>query len=91
MKHERACAIVGGPVYRGAAIPEIAGQYFYGDFCVGWVRSAAWDGERFSKPQQWSRQFGEVGQLTALAEDGRGELLILTRDGEMYRIVPQRG
>ncbi len=91
VKHERACAIVGGPVYRGSAIPEIAGEYFYGDFCVGWVRSAAWDGERFSVPRQWSREFGEVGQLTALAEDGDGEILILTREGEMYRIVPVRG
>ena len=35
VKHERACAIVGGPVYHGTAIPELHGEYFYADFCVG--------------------------------------------------------
>ena len=86
--HDRACAIIGGPSYQGAAMPELHGQVFYGDFCVGWVRSAAWDGERFGTPMEWSSQFGEVGQVTALAEDGNGEMILLTSAGEAYRIVP---
>lgn len=90
VKHERACAIVGGPVYRGAAIPELHGEYFYGDFCVGWVRSARWDGDRFLQPTEWSRQFGEIPQTTALAEDGHGEILLLTREGAVFRIVAER-
>ncbi len=31
------CAIVGGYVYRGAAIPALDGMYVYGDFCTGGI------------------------------------------------------
>jgi hypothetical protein len=37
--HSDGCSITGGYVYRGSAIPEIAGRYFYSDFCGGWLRS----------------------------------------------------
>jgi len=29
------CAIVGGFVYRGSAIPSLVGKYIYGDYCTG--------------------------------------------------------
>lgn len=29
------CSISGGYVYRGCAIPDLAGWYFYGDYCTG--------------------------------------------------------
>ena len=32
-------AIIGGYVYRGAAIPELQGQYLFSDLCTGFVRS----------------------------------------------------
>ncbi len=31
--HDEGCAVTGGFVYRGQAIPELDGQYFYGDWC----------------------------------------------------------
>ncbi len=33
------CAIMGGYVYRGTQIPELAGRYLYVDFCQGELRS----------------------------------------------------
>ncbi|MGZ6347500.1 MAG: PQQ-dependent sugar dehydrogenase, partial [Anaerolineales bacterium] len=33
--HEDGCAITGGYVYRGKALPEWKGIYFYGDYCSG--------------------------------------------------------
>ncbi len=33
--HADGCAITGGYVYRGAALPEWQGIYFYGDYCSG--------------------------------------------------------
>ncbi len=88
--HQRSCAIVGGPVYRGQAIPELAGRYLYADFCVGWIRSAQWDGTGLVPGEELSRDFGEVGQITALAEDPDGEVLILTLAGDIYRLVAER-
>ncbi|MGH9897095.1 MAG: PQQ-dependent sugar dehydrogenase, partial [bacterium] len=31
------CSITGGVVYRGSAIPELTGHYFYSDHCGGWL------------------------------------------------------
>ncbi|MBU1865965.1 MAG: PQQ-dependent sugar dehydrogenase, partial [Actinobacteria bacterium] len=39
------CAVTGGYVYRGSAIPEMVGHYFYADWCAGWIHSFLYDGE----------------------------------------------
>jgi len=88
--HERLCAIVGGPVYSGSAIPELNGHYFFGDFCVGWVRSAPFADGQFAETTQWSNDFGERGQVTSIGEDPSGELVITYSSGEVYRVVPVR-
>jgi hypothetical protein len=35
------CAIIGGFVYRGTQVPELAGRYVYTDLCTGGLRSIA--------------------------------------------------
>ncbi len=90
VEHVRTCALVGGPVYEGSAMPELQGHYFYADFCVGWVRSAPLEDGTFGRVTDWSQDLGDIGQITALGEDGAGEILVLTATGEMYRIVPSR-
>jgi glucose/arabinose dehydrogenase len=35
--HGDGCSITGGHVYRGTAIPDVIGHYFFADFCEGWV------------------------------------------------------
>jgi glucose/arabinose dehydrogenase len=37
--HDDGCSITGGFVYRGKALPELAGTYFFSDYCTGWLRS----------------------------------------------------
>ena len=34
-RHGQGCAITGGVVYRGTAIPQLQGHYIYGDVCSG--------------------------------------------------------
>jgi glucose/arabinose dehydrogenase len=83
------CAIVGGQVYRGSAIPELDGQYFFGDFCGGWVRSLEYaDGEIVSTTA-WS-DLGTHRLLTSIGTDSDGELYLMTLDGELWKIVPVR-
>lgn len=85
--HERACAVVGGPVYRGSKLPALEGHYFYGDYCVGWVRSLVFDGSRVIAEYDWEADLGRVGNITTFGVDADGEVLVATQEGELYRIV----
>lgn len=80
-----ACSITGGFVYRGAAIPEIAGHYFYSDYCAGWVRSFMYSSGVVSDQRSW--EIGDIGSVTSFGEDASGELYIVSANGRVYRIV----
>jgi glucose/arabinose dehydrogenase len=75
------CSVIGGHVYRGAAIPELAGRYLYGDFCTGEVWAAAPRGGGW---EPIALPFTLPG-LTAFGEDAEGELW-LTAQGTVYRL-----
>ena len=80
------CAIVGGYVYRGLAIPRLAGTYLYGDNCrsnVEGVRQR--DGHVTAQ-----RDLGiTVDGLTTFGEDGTGEIYLAARGGTIYRLAPK--
>jgi hypothetical protein len=40
--HAAGCSVTGGVVYRGKALPDLAGAYFYADYCTGMLRSFRW-------------------------------------------------
>ncbi len=84
--HADGCSITGGYVYRGAALPALAGRYFYSDWCSGWVRSFRFSNGTAADPQDWpTLQPG--GGVASFGEDGRGELYLMTGSA-VYRIVP---
>lgn len=84
------CSITGGEVYRGDAIPDLIGHYFYADWCRGWIRSFRFaDGEAADR-QDWSGDL-EVGTVSSFGRDADGELLVLGWDaGTLSRIIPDR-
>lgn len=84
--HDEGCSVTGGYVYRGSAIPEVVGHYFYSDFCSGFLRSFRLvDGEAV-EPREWD--VGDLGQVTSFGVDATGELYILSIDGTLRRLVP---
>lgn len=87
LPHQRLCAIVGGPVYRGEGIPELEGHYFYADYCVGWVRSLVFDGEGVVAEYDWESDLGSPGHITTFGLDSSGEMLVATQEGQLHRIV----
>jgi hypothetical protein len=86
--HAEGCSITGGFVYRGSAIPAIAGHYFYADFCEGWVRSFRFLGGSVADEREWP-ELAPGGQVPGLGEDASGELYVLDAGGTVYRLVPQ--
>lgn len=83
--HGEGCSITGGHVYRGSAIPELVGQYFYADYCRGWVRSFEVQGSGEVETHNWD--VGGLGPITSFGEDGAGELYFLTEEGRVHRIT----
>lgn len=81
------CAVIGGYVYRGTAIPGLQGTYFYSDHCQHWVKSFYYSGGTISQKRTWSGLDPGDG-VTSFGEDSAGELYICTENtGNVYRIV----
>ncbi|MFC0253678.1 PQQ-dependent sugar dehydrogenase [Massilia consociata] len=78
------CSITGGFVYRGSALPELAGRYFYSDFCRGWLKSFLAGGGSILEQRDWN--VGSIGNVVSLGQDGQGELYLMTSRGSIYKI-----
>ena len=78
------CSITGGFVYRGSSIPELAGTYFYADYCAGWVRSFVFNASATDK-REWN--LGSIGSVTSFGEDSGGELYLTSSNGRVYKFV----
>jgi len=84
--HNDGCSVTGGHVYRGTAIPDLAGTYFYSDYCGGWVRSFRYVGGAVTEAHSWDA-LAPGGGVPSFGEDGAGELYVLSASGGVYRIV----
>ena len=82
------CSITGGVVYRGAAIPELAGHYLFSDYCGGYLRSFPLHDP--AEVVDWTDQVGNAGQVVAFGTDGAGEVYVLTAAGAVLRLVAER-
>ena len=85
--HGPGCSVTGGYVYRGSAIPQLSGHYFYADFCAGRIRSFFYDGAEATDRRDWANQLGRISQLTSFGTDGFGELYVMGADGRVFKIV----
>ena len=82
--HDQGCSITGGYVYRGSALPALAGQYLYADFCSGRVWALSQIGPRYTT----NRQIGTVPNPSSFGEDAAGELYLTSFDGGIYKLAP---
>jgi glucose/arabinose dehydrogenase len=81
--HSLGCSVTGGHVYRGERLESAYGRYFYGDYCSGIVWSVV---VRDGKATDEVRHSFEVPALSSFGEDARGELLLVSLDGVVYRL-----
>jgi glucose/arabinose dehydrogenase len=82
---QNGCSVIGGYVYRGSAMPEIQGHYFYSDYCASWLRSFRYEAGAALEQQDWD--IPDIGSVLSLGEDGSGELYLLTDLGRVYRVI----
>jgi glucose/arabinose dehydrogenase len=82
------CSVIGGVVYRGCRMPDLAGTYFFGDFCSGFVRSFRLAGGQASDVRDWTGGLRGVDSPAAFGRDSDGELYVVDYDGEVYRLEP---
>jgi hypothetical protein len=80
-----ACSITGGFVYRGRALPAIAGHYFYSDYCAGWLRSFVYSDGKVSDRREWTMD--RIGNVVSFGEDAAGELYIIAENGKIFRFA----
>lgn len=81
--HPEGCSITGGFVYRGREIPELAGEYFYSDYCGPWLKSFLFAGGAATRQHDW----GISVRANSFGKDANGELYVLTPTGTVYKIV----
>ena len=82
--HELGCSVTGGYVYRGSRLPDLAGIYFFGDYCSGTIWGL-WPVPGGS----WQQRilFANQGQITSFGQDEDGEILLADRAGIIYRLT----
>lgn len=79
------CAIIGGYVYRGSAMPGLRGTYFFSDLCLGFVRGLTIQNGITTVVQAPTANVG--ANPLSFGQDGAGEIYILANDGRVLKIV----
>ena len=85
--HTEANSVVGGPVYRGKKLPELAGSFVYGDYIMGTIWAI-----RPDKDNSYSHTtlVDTDQRIVAFTETSDGRILVLDYDltGQIYELLP---
>ncbi len=87
------CSIIGGEVYRGCAIPDLLGTYFFADFCSNEIWSFRYIGG-VTEFQDHTAAFVPPGgfhiqDISSFGKDAAGELYICDLlGGEVFKVIP---
>lgn len=77
-------SVTGGLIYRGRKHPDLRGAYLYGDYVTGLLWGLRQDGDQAT----WNPLLAETGlTIITFAESRDHEILIVSFDGAIYRLV----
>ncbi len=79
---EGGCAITGGYVYRGQQSPALQGQYFFADYCTGYIWSLQHAGDQW----QMDKRLNSDMRISSFGEDVNGEVYVIDHDGGVYHL-----
>jgi glucose/arabinose dehydrogenase len=86
------CSVTGGYVYRGRAIPDLTGRYFYADYCTGRIWSFVWADGQATRQFELTEELdpdSQLGRVSSFGEDETGELYVVSYGGTVFRLVPR--
>lgn len=86
--HTEANSVIGGPVYRGAKLPGLAGAFVYGDYITGTI----WCVKPDEDNSYASTTLCDTDlRIVAFTQASGGELYVLDYDatGKIYELLPQ--
>ncbi|MGI9642580.1 MAG: PQQ-dependent sugar dehydrogenase [Acidimicrobiia bacterium] len=83
---DRGCSVTGGYVYRGSAIPELDGEYFYSDYCGGFLASFS----TTNGDVDWSDRVERLPSVSSFGVGGDGELYVIGHSGSVHRLEVSR-
>jgi glucose/arabinose dehydrogenase len=81
------CAVTGGFVYRGAAIPALQGAYLYSDYCGGEIWALRYDGSQVTDQARIADSGFRVSSF-AQGNDLEVYVLEIAQAGGIYKLVP---
>ncbi len=87
-QEDNRCAVTGGRVYRGCAIPELDGTYFFLDFCTSTYWTFRYDGAQITDFMDRSVELMGNGRVTSFGVDYHGELYLCIFGGIIRKIIP---
>jgi glucose/arabinose dehydrogenase len=79
------CALIGGYLYRGSAIPALTGAYVFGDLCQSNLVGAVRNGSTVGQQQELGVA---VSLLSSFGEDPDGELYVASLGGTISKLLP---
>jgi glucose/arabinose dehydrogenase len=88
--HSEGCSITGGHVYRGKALPELEGAYFFSDYCTAMLRSFRYVRGKATDVRDWKTALdpdSELAKVASFGVDQAGELYLVSHDGPLYKLV----
>jgi len=91
--HDAGCSITGGVVYRGAALPQLAGLYFYADYCTALLRSFRFTRGVAADHWDWKKALdpgNRLAQIASFGEDEAGEVYVIGLGGTIWKLVPAK-
>ncbi len=83
--HGAGCSVIGGVVYRGAAIPALRGAYLFSDYCTGTLWAIDAGGDAVQAPVTLLETESAISSIST-GEDGEVYLTDLSR-GRVLRLV----
>jgi glucose/arabinose dehydrogenase len=82
--HGQGCSITGGYVYRGSAIPGLAGVYLFGDFCSGTIWGLR---ERPGAAPLVEPAIASGLSVVSFGQGNDGELYVIHFSGSLHRVI----